>query len=67
MVDARAERDDLIIKRNALFKRYSRKPNDLQLAVEIKTLDDAIAGCMEKITQDILLQYEKSRAGASES
>jgi hypothetical protein len=62
------ERDDLTTKRNALFNRYSRKPTDLQLATEIKTIDDAIAKCTEKITQEILSQYKsKSLADASKS
>jgi len=64
----KSKRDDLTIKRNALFKRYSRNPNNLELAVEIKTIDDAVAACTEKITQETLSQYKsKSLADASKS
>jgi hypothetical protein len=35
-------------------------PNDdIQLAAEIKTIDDAIADCTEKITQEIRSQYKR--------
>jgi hypothetical protein len=61
------ERDDLTNKRNALFERYSRNPSNLQLAVEIKSIDDEIAACTEKITQEIRSQYKKSMAGPSKS
>jgi uncharacterized protein YoxC len=56
------ERDDLTNKRNALFSRYSRKPNDLQLASEIKKIDDAIADCTEKMTQETL-SVKRERSG----
>jgi hypothetical protein len=64
----KSERNSLTIKRNALFNRYSRKPSDLQLAAEIKTIDDAIAACTEKITKETLSRYKsKSLAGTSKS
>jgi hypothetical protein len=65
--DWKKKRDELTVKRNSLFQRYSRNPNDLQLAVEIKTIDDEIADCMEKLTQEIRSQYKKSMAGPSKS
>jgi hypothetical protein len=64
----KSERDDLTIKRNSLFKRYSRNPNDLELAVEIKTIDDAIAACTEKLTRKTRSQHKsKSLAAAAKS
>jgi phage host-nuclease inhibitor protein Gam len=37
------KRGDLNDKRNALFEKYSRNPHDLELALEIKKIDDEIA------------------------
>ncbi len=64
----KSKRDDLTTKRNALFKRYSRNPDDLELAVEIKTIDDAIADCTEKMRQETLSERKsKLLAGTSKS
>ncbi|HXN51629.1 MAG TPA: hypothetical protein VN943_06805 [Candidatus Acidoferrum sp.] len=48
------KRDDLTSKRNALFKKYSKNPHDLHLALEIKTIDDEIAEYTEKMTKESL-------------
>jgi phage host-nuclease inhibitor protein Gam len=37
------KRGDLNDKRNSLFEKYSRNPHDLELALEIKKIDDEIA------------------------
>ena len=43
------KRDDLKTKRNSLFEKYSRRPHDVHLALEIKTIDDEIAECTQKM------------------
>jgi hypothetical protein len=48
------QREDLNVKRNALFKRYSRNPHDLELALEIKKIDDEIAERTDKMTRETL-------------
>jgi hypothetical protein len=35
-------------KRDLLFKEYARRPQEYQLASEIKTIDDEIAECNRK-------------------
>ena len=35
-------------KRDTLFAEYTKRPNEYQLAREIKTIDDEIAECNEK-------------------
>ena len=46
------KREDLKIKRNSLFEEYSKHPQDLHLALEIKTIDDEIAEYTQKIEQE---------------
>jgi hypothetical protein len=48
------KRDDLNSKRNSLFEEYSQKPQDLHLALEIKTIDDEIAEYTDKMRQEAL-------------
>jgi hypothetical protein len=48
------QRADLSDKRNALFKKYSRNPHDLELALEIKKIDDEIAECTDKMRRENL-------------
>ena len=43
------KRDDLKTKRNSLFEKYSKHPQDVHLALEIKTIDDEIAECIQKM------------------
>ena len=43
------KRDDLKTKRNSLFKKYSKHPYALHLALEIKIIDDEIAECTLKM------------------
>ena len=45
-------RKDLIAKRNLLFQRLLRNPQDTHLAIEIKTLDDQIAECTQRMRAD---------------
>ena len=46
------KREVLKIKRNSLFKEYTRHPNDLRLALEIKAIDDEIAECTHKMEEE---------------
>jgi len=48
-VDARKRRGELIAKRNRLFGQYSKNPSNTLLALEIKTIDDQIAECTERM------------------
>ena len=54
------ERQDLRIKRNSLFEKYSRSPHDVHLALQIKTIDDEIAECTAKM-QEVKLAERKSK------
>jgi hypothetical protein len=46
------KRDDLKTKRNALFETYTKDPQNLHLAREIKALDDQIADCTQHVEQE---------------
>ena len=48
------QRDELSDKRNSLFEKYSRNPQDLALAMEIKKIDDEIAEFTDKLRQETL-------------
>jgi hypothetical protein len=50
------KRGELNDKRNVLFKKYSRNPHELALALEIKKIDDEIAECTDKMTREKLLE-----------
>src|SRR5206468_11863854 len=43
------KRDDLKTKRNSLFSVYTRDPQNISLAREIKALDDEIADCTQHV------------------
>lgn len=43
------KREDLMNRRTALFKRYEKSPGELNLALEIKSIDDQIAECTHQI------------------
>ncbi len=43
------KRADLRNRRIPLFKRYAKNPNDLLLALEIKSIDDQIAECTQQL------------------
>lgn len=59
--DWKTKRDQLSRKRDSLFKTYSRNPDDLSLALEIKTIDDEIAEYTAKLREETLLE-RKSKA-----
>jgi hypothetical protein len=46
------KRDDLKSQRDLLFKKYAKHPHDVHLSLEIKTLDDEIAECTQKMEQE---------------
>ena len=46
------KRDDLKTKRNSLFEKYAKRPEDYSLALEIKKLDDEIAECTQHVEQE---------------
>ncbi|MGC1484509.1 MAG: hypothetical protein WA789_12010 [Candidatus Acidiferrum sp.] len=46
------KRDDLKSKRNSLFEKYAKRPEDFHLALEIKKLDDQIADCTQHVEQE---------------
>lgn len=46
------KRDDLKDKRNSLFQKYAKHPQDFHLALEIKKLDDQIADCTQHVEQE---------------
>ena len=48
------QRDELSDKRNSLFKKYSRNPQDLELSLEIKKIDDEIAEFTDKMRRETL-------------
>jgi hypothetical protein len=43
-IDEKKKRGDLKAKRDLLFERYVKRPMDTHLALEIKVLDDQLAG-----------------------
>jgi hypothetical protein len=54
--DWKKKRDDLATKRKALFKKYSQTPQDFDLARQIKKIDDEVAVCTEKMSQERLTE-----------
>lgn len=48
------KRGELNHKRDSLFRKYSRSPHDLELALEIKKIDDEIAEYTDKMRRETL-------------
>jgi len=46
------KRDNLKLKRNSLFDTYTKDPQNIHLAREIKALDDEIADCTVHVEQE---------------
>jgi len=46
------KRDDLKAKRNSLFEIYTKDPQNIHLAREIKALDDEIADFTQHVEQE---------------
>ena len=49
---SKKKRDDLKAKRNSLFEKYAKHPQDFHLALEIKKLDDEIAECTQHVEKE---------------
>jgi len=58
------KRDDLKSKRNALFETYTKDPQNIHLAREIKDLDDQIADFTQHVEQE---RRAEQRAASSAS
>ena len=56
------KRDDLKSKRNSLFEKYAKHPEDFQLALEIKKMDDEIADCTHHVEQERRSERSASHA-----
>jgi len=46
------KQDDLRAKRNSLFAAYTKDPQNIHLAPEIKAIDDEIAECTQQVEQE---------------
>ena len=46
------KRDDLKAKRNSLFEKYAKHPEEFHLALEIKKIDDEIADCTQQVEHE---------------
>ena len=55
------KRDDLTGQRDALFKKYSQTPHDLDLAQQIKRIDDEVAVCTDKM-REVNLSERRSKS-----
>jgi hypothetical protein len=60
----RKKRDDLKTKRNTLFETYTRDPQNLRLAREIKALDDQIADCTHNVEQERRAEQRSTSAAS---
>jgi hypothetical protein len=49
LVEWKSKRDELKARRDPLFKKYLKNPQDTRLALEIKNIDDEIAECTERM------------------
>jgi len=49
LVECKSKRDKLKAKRDLLFERYLKNPQDSRMALEIKKIDDEIAECTDRL------------------
>lgn len=49
LIECKNKRDKLKIKRDSLFERYLKSPQDSRMALEIKKIDDEIAECTDRL------------------
>jgi len=61
-IDWKKKRAELSTKRDLLFRKYSRNPHDLNLALEIKTIDDEVAECTDKLREETLAERKSKPA-----
>jgi hypothetical protein len=50
--NGRKKREVLTAKRDVLFKKFLRNPEEIRLALEIKFIDDQVALCTEQMRQE---------------
>lgn len=50
--NGKKKREVLTAKRDALFAQFLRNPEDIRLALEIKSIDDQVAECAEQMRQE---------------
>jgi len=48
-IDLQKRRDELKARRESLFNKYLKNPEETQLALEIKVLDDEVAECVQQM------------------
>jgi hypothetical protein len=51
-INAMTKREELKATRNLLFKQFLKNPMDTHLALKIKSIDDQVAECMERMRQN---------------
>jgi hypothetical protein len=51
-INATRKREELNATRDLLFKQFLRNPTDTRLALKIKSIDDQVAECMERMRQN---------------
>jgi uncharacterized coiled-coil DUF342 family protein len=51
LVECKSRRDKLKAKRDMLFERYLKSPQDSRMALEIKKIDDEIAEYTDRLRQ----------------
>jgi len=56
--------DTLRTRRNSLFAAYTKDPQNISLAREIKALDDEIADCTQHVEQERRAEQRASSAAA---
>lgn len=61
------KRDDLKAKRNSLFEKYAKHPDEFHLALEIKKIDDEIADCTQHVEQERRSERSASTAKKPQS
>jgi hypothetical protein len=54
------KRDDLKAKRNSLFEKYAKHPDEFHLALEIKKIDDEIADCTQHVEHERRSEHSAS-------
>ena len=51
-IDLKKTRDKLKTERDSLFEKYLKNPGETHLALEIKTLDDQVAECIQRLGRE---------------
>jgi hypothetical protein len=51
-MESEAKREELKARRKRLFERFVKNPENIRLAIEIKRMDDQVAGYTNQLVQD---------------